>query len=258
MATIHGLNGQHSQDLIRRWLISLEPTGEQLIIVPIIQTGQKIMQLLDTKVVKQPDIVNFAGVMTTSPNAIANLHFLFGPWITKDLKVAVAWPTTPLIQKILDTVHGQKIRIIETTRIEHDRKMAIIQWLSHLVLILIWECWNQHVQSTLIKPWKTPENTIIDMIFANPFAEDIAIEFFELLPKNNHNPIKTFKHIVNKHLIWDDMFDFSTPNFDRIISFWDENTEIISPIQIQQIRVGLNTIGREFLQNKINSIRSTP
>ncbi len=256
MSTIHGQNGQHAQDLITRWLISPESTGEQLIIVPITQTTQKIIHLLDTKVVKQPEIVNFAGVMTTSPSAIANLHFLFGPWITTDLKVAVAWPKTLSIQKILNTANNQWIRIIETTRTEHDRKMAVIQWLSHLVLILIWERWDERVHSTLIKPWKTPTNTIVDMIFANPFAEDIAIEFFELLPRNNHNPLKTFKHIVTRHLTWVDRINFSTPNFDRIISFWDQNIHVILPKQVEKMRENLNSIGRSFLEKKINEIRT--
>lgn len=255
MATIHGEHGQHAQDLIQRAIVSGSPTREHLVIVPITQTASVITNLLDRELVPQPKILNCSGVMTTSPSAISSIHFLFGPGSTKDLKVAVAWPQTTLTKKILDRARAQSIRVIETSRTEHDRKMAVIQWLSHLFLVLIgWEK-NTHIQESLIKPWKTTTWTIVDMIFANPFAEEIAVEFFESLRKNQNNPIAAFRAISDTHLGSTDRDNFSTPNFDRIVSFIPESQIIIPQNKIASTRHQLNTTGRVFLVNKIHQIR---
>jgi len=65
--------------------------------------------------------------MSTSPNGTHNLHFLFGPNAVGDLSVATAGHISEPGRIILDNAENQGIRIIETSREEHDTKMAIIQ-----------------------------------------------------------------------------------------------------------------------------------
>lgn len=60
------------------------------VVVPIYATRNHITKLLKEGTADPQDIVNLAGVMSTSPNGIHNLHFLFGPQATKDLSVATA------------------------------------------------------------------------------------------------------------------------------------------------------------------------
>jgi hypothetical protein len=57
------------------------------------------------------------------------------------------------------------------------------------------------------------------MIFANPFAEEIAIEFFETLKKLHNTPKSIFHAMTEKHLTQDMRKHFSTPNFERIMNF---------------------------------------
>jgi hypothetical protein len=227
-----------------------------LLVINIEQTGMKIRELL-TWGVSQENIINFCGVMTKWPNAITNLHFLFWPDANNDLKVAIAWPKSKLCETILERVNTSNIRIIETSRTEHDRKMAIIQWLSHLFLLLIWEHDERSIQSDLIHPWKTPINTVSDMIFENPFAENIAIEFFDWLINSKWKfPFETFQHIVRKHLSQKDMDDFSTPNFNRIFWFNQQIDLSLDTKLIEEYRKSLNTFWKKFLKNKIESIRN--
>jgi hypothetical protein len=133
--------------------------------------------------------------------------------------------------------------------------MAVIQGLSHLLLVLVGESWDHQTQETLIDPWKTTTWTIVDMIFANPFAEEIAVEFFNALWKNNYDPIKTFKSVADKHLTSQDIEDFATPNFDRIYAFKPESQIILPTRQIIAVRRQLNTIGRSYLSSTVDRIR---
>ncbi len=261
MIHIHGENGIHATDLKRRGIINdldHDDSNEDkhLLVINIEQTGMKIRELLESGV-SQENILNFCGVMTKWPNAITNLHFLFWPDASNDLKVAIAWPKSKLCEKILERVNISNIRIIGTSRTEHDRKMAIIQWLSHLFLLLIWENNERSIQSNLIHPWKTPINTVSDMIFENPFAENIAIEFFDWLMKSNWKfPFEIFQHIVTKHLSQQDIDDFSTPNFNRIFWFKQEIDFSLNITLIEEYRKSLNTFWKIFLKNKIESIRN--
>ena len=51
---------------------------------------------------------------------------------------------------------------------------------------------NQHIQTYLIDPWKTPEGTIKDMIFQNSPMEFMAKQFFGSLKMHANDPLKTF------------------------------------------------------------------
>jgi hypothetical protein len=55
------------------------------------------------------------------------------------------------------------------------------------------------------------------MIFANPFAESIATEFFNQL-MDDGDIFRTFATIVDHHLNSQKQIDFSTPNFERVLS----------------------------------------
>lgn len=69
--------------------------------------------------------------MAKAPNGTPSVHFLFGPAATTKLKVAIAMETfgtrNKLIPKLLVKAESQGIRIIETSKIQHDSKMAVIQ-----------------------------------------------------------------------------------------------------------------------------------
>jgi hypothetical protein len=258
MATIHWLSGQHAQDLVSRDIISPHWTWEHLVIIPITKTWEKILHLLEHEGVKQPKILNFAGVMMTSPNAVPNIHFLFWPGASKNLRVATAGNDTHLQRKVLDKAETRGIKIIETTRIEHDSKMAIIQWLAHLFLLLVWEISDPEIKQELIDPWKTTTGTIVDMIFHNSFAEEVAIEFFDALPGNGGDPFVTFLQVVDRHLTTTDIEKFSTPNFDRVLTFASKGKRLhLSPARVAMIRKKLNTEGRKFLSERVNELRAS-
>jgi hypothetical protein len=91
--------------------------------------------------------------MSTSPNGIHNLHFLFGPQATKNLSVATAWVLSNPWRALLDNAAKKSMRIIETTREEHDKKMAIIQWLSHFLLVLLGWPMDQWETSVYHRYW---------------------------------------------------------------------------------------------------------
>lgn len=60
MATIHGIQGQHAQDLIARGIIAPNPSQEHLVLVPVTQTKALIRNLLDHYGVPQTKVVNFS------------------------------------------------------------------------------------------------------------------------------------------------------------------------------------------------------
>lgn len=260
MLTIHGVRWQHAQDLLRRWVFDwFEQLDDDnhIIAIPIRDTRSHITRLLQSDWVLPKNIVNLAGVMTTSVNGIANLHFLFGPNGQDNLSVATAWDASNPWKIILDNANNLSMRIIETTRLEHDKKMAVIQWLSHFLLVFIGWTNDEDIQKSLIIPWIAPEGTIQDMIFQNPFAEDIIAEFFDNLANNTYNPLTTFQHIVDSHLSPSDIDKFSTPNFRRIqhvISEWDIQIEL--PKQyVQDFRRFINSHWMQYISKQLQSIR---
>lgn len=85
------------------------------------------------------------------------------------------------MQRLLDKMTSHDVRIIETNKIEHDSKMAVIQGLIHLWIVMVGRVENEKLQRDVMANWKTPIGTIIDMIHANPFAEILIKRFFESL-----------------------------------------------------------------------------
>ena len=260
MLTIHGKGWQHAQDLQKHWVfetLDYQVSNTHAVVVPIYATRNHITKLLKEGTADPQDIVNLAGVMSTSPNGIHNLHFLFGPQATKDLSVATAWVLSNPWRTMLDNAERKGMRIIETTRVEHDEKMAIIQWLSHFLLVFVGWLENDDIQKSLIIPWVAPEGTVQDMIFQNTPAEVIIAEFFDTIERNNNDPLKTFQQIVDRHLTSSDIERFSTPNFRRILKIISEWTIQISldTNYIQAFRQSINSLGMRFISERIRCIR---
>lgn len=260
---IYGGKGSHAQDLLKRWLLisGKEWCGAHFVTLPISTIESAILELLLERQIPQWQIVSFSGVMTKSPNGVPAMHYLFGPWATKGLKVAVANTSPkypPLVQSLLDQAQSKGIKIIETSRTEHDKKMAVIQWLMHLWLVLVWGRWSDDIKTSLIEPWKTPIQTIIDMIHANPFAEEAIKDFFDALPKYNHNINFALQAVVDKHLTCTDIENFWTPNSDRILQYLSRSGEwiVIPREEVERVRGALNTRGYTFLWQQVESIRS--
>ncbi len=69
--------------------------------------------------------------MAKTPNGVPAAHCLFGPQANKDLKMALAMETfdskNRLVQSLIKLAQERTISIIETNKVEHDSKMAIIQ-----------------------------------------------------------------------------------------------------------------------------------
>lgn len=78
------------------------------------------------------------------------------------------------------------------------------------------------------------------MIFENPFAEEIIVQFFEKLKNNGGNSLKTFRQIVETNLTAIDIEKFSTPNFMRILHFVSGQDLLLSEVVARKIRAGLN------------------
>lgn len=260
MLTVHGKWWQHAQDLERRWIfngLDSQVDHTHAVIIPIYLTRAHITELLKDGVADPQDVVNLSGVMSTSPNGIHNLHFLFGPQATKNLSVATAWVLSNPWRALLDNAAKKGMRIIETTREEHDKKMAIIQWLSHFLLVLLGWLNNDDIQKSLIDPWVAPIGTVQDMIFQNSPAEGIITEFFDTIWWNGNDPLKTFQAIIDKHLTPNDIERFSTPNFRRILTIISEwNIQIsLHPRYIQSFRQSMNSHGMRFISGQILAIR---
>ncbi len=162
-----------------------------------------ILELLGQGVLQQ-DIISFAGVMAKAPNGVPSAHFLFGPPATQDLKMALAMETVStnnrLINSLVELVQQKAISIIETNKVEHDSKMAIIQGLVNLWLVMIGKNKDEDIQSQLVRPWKTPIGTVVDMIHANPFAEIIIKEFFDSLSRHGYNVSQALASLIEKYL----------------------------------------------------------
>lgn len=79
--------------------------------------------------------------MAKAPNGIPSVHALWGPAAMTKLKIAIAMETfgneNVLMQRLLEKMASRSIRIIETNKPEHDSKMAVIQGLINLWLVMV-------------------------------------------------------------------------------------------------------------------------
>lgn len=256
MLKIHGENGKHASDIKSRGLFDGTADNEQSVVVPIFAT-RYVVSLLLQEWISGENIVNLSGLMSTSPSWIHNLHFLFGPNAQENLFVATAGNISKPGRVILDNAEKKGIWIIETSREEHDRKMAVIQWLANFLLVFIWRTADEYIRKSLIEPWKTTESTIQDMIFQNNPVESLLNEFFYTLKINKNDPLKTFWCLVGKYLRPEDIEKFSTPNFRRIMGLIEEGVKILlDPEYIDKYRDMLKQNGHLFIGRQISLIRA--
>jgi len=101
-----------------------------------------------------------------------------------------------LVSSLIKKVRAKGIKIIETTKVEHDEKMAITQGLIHLWLVMIGKNEDEDIQDQLIKLWKTPVGTVVDMIHANSSVEIIIKKFFDSLPRHQNNVSRALEELV--------------------------------------------------------------
>lgn len=255
-------DGAHSRDLRNKWLL---PTGTEEhpahhVILPIITVESAVLELLDTWI-SQQDIISWAGVMAKAPNGIPSVHALWGPAAMTKLKIAIAMETfgneNVLMQRLLEKMTSRSIRIIETNKPEHDSKMAVIQGLINLWLVMVWEEENDTLRSQVLEPWKTPIWTIVDMIHANPFAEIVIQRFFQSLPRHNYNASTALEESIASGLTEGDREKFGTPNSDRVMEFIAREAEkiILRKSRVWEIRWELNTNWHQSLAKRIQKIR---
>lgn len=252
----------HSRDLRKKWLL---PTGSEEhtahhVILPIITIESAILELLE-QWISQEDIISYAGVMAKAPNGIPSVHALWGPNAETGLKLAVAMETfggsNVLMKRLLEKMDTWKVTIIETEKPEHDSKMATIQGLVNLWLVMVWEAKNEDAETKLIQKWKTPIGTIVDMIHANPFAERVIKRFFLSLPGHQYNVSSALEKAIETNLESWDLAKFWTPNSDRVIDFISRETGkiVLSSESVQKIQQDLNRNGHKSLAERMRRIR---
>lgn len=260
--TIIYWDGAHSRDLRKKWLLptgSAEHTAHH-VILPIITVESAILELLE-QWIPQEDIISFAGVMAKAPNGIPSVHALWGPAATTKLKIAIAMETfgdsNILMKKFLEKMTSNDVTIIQTNKPEHDSRMAIIQGLINLWLVMVWEGANEEVQTQLLQHWKTPVGTIVDMIHANPFAELLIKRFFESLPHYRYNASEALESSIHANLTAADIEKFWTPNSNRVMDFISKITGkiVLSTESVQKIQQDLNSNGHKSLAERIRKIR---
>ena len=262
---IYGGNGVHARDLIERELLvpGTEWSEAHFMTLPISITEAAAVEMMNNGI-PQDNMASLAAVMTKTPNGVNTIHYLFGKGAKaregKSLKVVFAntTPHSPLIIALMERAQSKHLKIIETSRIEHDKKMAYTQWLMHLWLVLAGRntVQNADIKTSLLIPWQTPAQTVIDMIHANPFAEESIRRFFDELPRTHYNLSHALRIVLDMYLNPGDLDDFWTPNSDRIVDFVDQWNKITtSQEEIEKVRSALNTRWYEFLRQQIESIR---
>jgi len=234
-------NWQHARNLREIWIFEGfdpniidigDPVPEKswcsAVIVWIAETRQVITKLIW----HDSEVINCSWVMSTNPPGIddckffSNFHFLFWSNISQDLRVAFSWDLSENTEQIIRNSRKLWIEIIETDIETHDSIMAIIQALGNLFIILTWLSNNDN-KNELIKPWKSPNNTIADMIFENIYFENVLIYLLKELQE------WTDLSELFLDMVWTNIYDrdiklFWTPNFDRVFNFARGNRVIVN------------------------------
>lgn len=234
---ISGWSWSHWKDLIDRkiflWLgeIPIIVRSNQTlcfpwshaIITPIRVTSKIIENILNLSW-DSVQIVNFAWVMATTPNnefwRVSNIHCLFWPWVTNNLNAIVTKNKNEFSLLIENNLKNAWVNLIELSPDEHDKKMAIIQWLAHFCEILLWIYFRDRDEVVqLLSHWKTSDIVIEDMITLNPYSEKIIKELGFLIADG----IELWDIFVSISSNWLNDLDIDTiltPNFKRVYNFF--------------------------------------
>lgn len=230
--------GQHATDLQRRGILdNIQPNlieiwdthtniewHPHVFCIPISSTKQAI-----ERICTHPtwEIINFSGIMSTTPEdlpestQVSNFHFLFWPKAENGLKTVFAWELSPTTSQIIENCRKLWIEVIESSVEEHDKKMAVVQALSHTTILLSW-IWK-HIDNPLLQEWNTPNSTIADMICENKFFKPI-LEKLQVTLSKWWNVSDFFIQIVSEELTPEDIQNFWTPTFLRILKFCTHNS----------------------------------
>ncbi len=235
---VFGWNWQHWSDLIlNRWIFDWmsvkiiwekqETNSQQtkVIIIPISKTKQLINKLIEWG--QTTNIINFSWIMSTTPEEIRwnswveNFHFLFWLKAANDLKCVLAFDETlsSLGNKIIKNCRKNSIQIIDSSIEEHDKKMAFIQWLNHLVRQLLL---HSNIQTDL-PIINTTLQTVQDMILLNPHMASIIKKFNAVFYMDEFNLSSFFNQLIDENLTKADIENFSTPAFIDTLKFMRNN-----------------------------------
>lgn len=229
---IHWLNGNHAQDILQRGVfegftiqkvevwdpIPTQGIDAHMVFLPIESTRKRIAQIHALS----PDtpIINFSGIQGTSPTelvmkwVVSNIHFLFWPKMENDLKASLAKtkasPVDDVITQVLQNIEKLWIRVLEHQKEEHDEKVGVTQGLAHALFLALSE---MHIlPETLFVRWKAvPATTSGGMIHLNHFVERHTFWFIKKLQWG-----KTVREALQEIVEWGSVWDFITPNFERI------------------------------------------
>ncbi len=219
------------------WIWEGDPMPKNLAMAIVFVNISRTSSLVEELIHLWIPIINCCGIMSTTPrlswNDTTNIHFLFWPGSSEDLKLAIAGNrNSPTVDQIIYNARRQTIQIIETDQEEQDRAMAVTQWLPHYATLL---------HNLSVREWKiiskTEPSTIADMIQLNPYSTNVFSVFHDKLSR--WIPLwraflETVQEFQNQ---WKpNGKGFSTPNFDRVLSAAGNFQEIIivdnSPKQI--------------------------
>lgn len=161
-----------------------ESLEQGVLAVPIDATRKLASGILSCWYSNKPRLASMAGIMTiTTPSELAgymsSFHLLW-------------WPTTPngelklvratdgaddhLSHRVVQNAQDKWIRILELSRIEHDKAMAFHQALTHVAVILH----DSTPWVVKIAPGTSPQ-IITEMIQLNPFFKKIWDIFLGLI-----------------------------------------------------------------------------
>lgn len=220
-----------------------------LFITPISKTKEIITNL--TKNWWDSDFINLSWIMSTTPEEdrmkVENMHFMFGPKAESNLKVVISEVKSKMWKLILDNSIKKWIRIIESTREEHDTNVAITQWLTHFLILISWIISKEN---KLIKEWNTPIETINDMV---NFNDSSIIEINDFLGTLSTwtNIFKSYLDFVTNSLNEKQRYDFWTPSFSRVFNFCEENNFILDEESLGEIM----KLDRDNFIDSIHTIR---
>ncbi|MDD2907386.1 MAG: prephenate dehydrogenase/arogenate dehydrogenase family protein [Candidatus Gracilibacteria bacterium] len=233
---IPGGFGSHGKDLINRGIFSGSDKlpiivrsnqkiifpGNYAIITPIKLTCTLIENIL-TLDSNSVQIVNFAGIMGTSPNVdgrVTNIHCLFGPGVTENLNAIVTKNKNDFSLLVERNLENAGVNLIELSPAEHDKNMAIIQGLAHFCEILLGMYFKDNKDViNLLAQWKTSENVIEDMITLNPYFT-IILEKILLGIKSGKDLAEIFLSLSLDNIDNDILSKIKTPNFQRVLYFF--------------------------------------
>lgn len=241
--------------------------NDKVFIVPISETEKQIRNVLErwnkwTNIRdvlhkgESWEIINFSGIMSTTPREImresSNLHFLFWPKAKSWLTTIFAWKFSESVKIILDNSIKAWVNIIESTAKDHDIIMARVQWLTHLVILMSWI--NFDMKSELTHEWNTPSWTIADMIFSNPYFDEVSKEFIKRSTTTSKSISKLFVEIIKDTMDERMIHTHSTPTFRRVFKFCENNDIFINQKIIDFMNSDFKH--RLLLEDKIKEIQN--